>query len=171
MIRLILFFIFIILFCNLLFKCNNLFENLNPPIDFYFASPIDQQYSDQSLYNVTVYGVWADMAWNDDYMIHIMPQNLYFFLHKNTIIYHPKSENIIADCDDRYFKESFIITPKSLKVICHRNLSYLKNLFNKKVFYKTFDSLQNPETVINLILKSTYKTRGLTKILKNVKEY
>ena len=83
----VLFIIFICDYCNLLYKINNpkinnvLIANFNLPLDFFLASPILGKYSNYLYYNVTVYSILKNFTLNQDFMIHIMPQDLYFFLY------------------------------------------------------------------------------------------
>ena len=145
------------------------FDKLYPPLDFYFANPISNKLSDQSHFNVTVFAIDNDLNFNDGIMIHIMPQDLYFFLYNNILIHHPKFEHV-GKCNNEYV-ETFVVNKSSSrypsnKIICHRKLDYLKNLYSRKIFYKTFDSLQHPEMVIKYIIKSFSKTRGYNKILE-----
>ena len=147
------------------------FDNLYPPIEFYFANPVSNKFSDQSHYNVSAFATDDDdLNFNFGIMIHIMPQDLYFFLYNNILIYHKKIE-YTGKCNNEYV-EAYIVNksssqyPNNKMIICHRKLEYLRKLYNRKIFYKTFDSLQHPEIVIKSIIKSFSKTRGYNKVLE-----
>ena len=158
-------------FINLyLFSCSWLpFQNLYPPLSFYFANQINNKYSDHSHYSVSVFAISSvnNLKFIKSVMIHLTPQDVYLFLHGEKIIYHPKQESV-GKCQLDFAKAFMVSVDKSYQhptEICHRKLDYLKKLYTKKIFFKTFDSLQHPETVINLILKSFNKAKGYNKVL------
>ena len=144
------------------------FNTLFPPPEFYFARPVSDALSDHSHFHVSVFTINGDLSYVEGVMIHIMPQDLYFFLYDNVLIYHPKLETI-GKCDKNY-TEAYVVNKSSHfpKVICHRKLEYLKKVYNKKLFYKTFEALQHPETLIKLVVKSFYNIRGYNKLLKRL---
>lgn len=166
----ILFIIFILVYCNLLHKFSNLLiENFKLPLDFFLASPILGKYSNFSYYNVSVYSILKNFTINQDFMIHLMPQDLYFFVHDGILVYHPRFEKIMENCDKHIYVGAYIFSNNNPpRMLCHRKLDYLKNIYKYKVFYKTFDSLQTPEAAINLVQRAIIKTRGLTKILRKL---
>ena len=151
------------------------FDNLYPPLDFYLARPVSDKFSDRSHFNVSAFTINKDLNFIEGLMIHIMPQDLYFFLYDNVLTYHPKIERI-GKCKNKDYVETYVVNNNndnylsrhSTKVMCHRNLEYLKKLYTNKIFYKTFESLQHPEIVIDYIIKSFYKIRGYGKLIRKI---
>lgn len=146
------------------------FDNLYPPLNFYLANPVSDKFSDHSHFNVSAFTIDKDLSFIDGVMIHIMPQDLYFFLYDNVLVYHPKVEST-GKCKKDYV-EAYIVNKSNTntitKVMCHRKLEYLKRIYTNKIFYKTFEKFQHPETVIEYIIKSFSKVRGYGKIVKKV---
>ena len=105
----------------------------------------------------------------NNYMFIIKPQNYHFFIENNKLIYHPNNnylDGILRQyyCDIEYelaYNLSLTKYSESLipKVICHRKLNYLKkNIYNNKcIYYKTFDSLQNPINAIYYMFNDILK--------------
>ena len=157
---------YLILVCFIIHTCfKDMYNTAIPNINFYLASSIDNDISNHSLYNITVYKKPDDIIKDDSFMIFLQPQNFYFFLEdKEFLIYHPdsdKREKKKFKCKDYINYEiaySFSINDNDAKVICHRKLEYLKNLYTQRVFYKTFDSLQSPVKIIKMFIEKYYFT-------------
>lgn len=150
------------------------FKKSYPPLSFYFADPISYKFSDYSNYNVSVYSMAHvhDLKMADSVMIHINPQDLYLFLHGTKLIFHTKNENrekCAGQYEGDHFSRAFMFSIEKPLLqpieICHRNLDYLKKLYSQRIFYKTFETLQQPGVVVDLIVKSFYRAKGYNKIL------
>lgn len=136
-----------------------------PDINFYLASSVDTNLSNHSLYNITVFKKQRDNITDNSFMIFLQPQNLYFFLEndRENLIYHP---NVITyeknfKCNDSNnfeiaYSFSIMKNTDKIKLICHRKLDYLKKIYTQRVFYKTFESLQDPIKVIKMFINSYY---------------
>ena len=141
----------------------DMYNTAIPDINFYLASSVDTTISNHSLYNITVFKKQDDNITDDSFMIFLQPQNLYFFIEDKGehVIYHPNNRNNNQKTTETTFKckdninyeiaYSFSLkNNKKIKVICHRNLEYLKKMYTQRVFYKTFESLQDPIKVITI---------------------
>ena len=120
------------------------------------------------------------------FMLRIVPQNYHFFVEHDRIIYHP----VVNDGSDidgvlRYYHcdEDFELAyqlPSNLesnniannpKVVCHRNLRYLKKyVYTNEIYYETFDTLQHPMSVLKRFFKQIKKIEGINKLIRNLKK-
>ena len=111
-------------------------------------------------YNISIFKSNFEM---NNYMILIKPQNYYFFIENNKLIYHPNSKNMDGllkqySCDIGFelaynlqLKNNNFAFPR---IICHRSLSYLKSIykFENLIHYKYFHELQTPINAITLLI-------------------
>lgn len=160
--------------CYLLFICfiihiffKDTYNTAVPDINFYLATSVDNNLSNHSLYNITAFKK-QDNITDDSFMIFLQPQNLYFFLENKgeNLIYHPSDNNNseknfkCTDYNNFEIAYSFSIINNNnnkIKVICHRKLEYLKKIYTQRVFYKTFESLQNPiEAIKKFFIDNNY---------------
>ena len=152
----------------------DLYNTAIPNVNFYLASSVDTNLSNHSLYNVTVFKKRDDVISDDSFMIFLQPQNLYFFLENDddtgeeNLIYHPNHNNNnnieknFKCSDNHHFEIAYSLSINNNndnninKVICHRKLEYLKKIYTQRVFYKTFESLQDPIKVIKTFINNYY---------------
>lgn len=148
------------------------YQTAYPLPDFYTTSVVPDSVSDYSLYRVEVFTTQRGRI--DHVMIHIMPQDSYYFLESGMVLFHPKkprSENYFK-CSDHHFELAYILPNLSevkgpnVQIMCHRKLSYLKKLYTRRIYLKTFSSLPDIFAILTLILKNT----GIYKILNKIKK-
>ena len=116
-------------------------------------------YSD--FFNVTVFKSSFEEY---NFMLIIQPQNYHFFIENNKLIYHQNNRHLDGllkqySCD--YGFELAYRLPlnnnknKFPRVVCHKNLKYLKsNIYKPQniIHYKKFETLQNPINAIKVTL-------------------
>lgn len=172
-------FILIVLYVFLIFYLlnslmSNIYVNNIPSLDFYCALPKDESVSDYSLYNLTVYKMEGNILTENMLMIVIHPQKFHFFIDNSKgyieIIYHPNITQVSDYHKCRYndyydIAYAFLMdNPKRTKIICHRKLDYLKKLYNQKIYFKTYNSLQNPIILIESFMSLYYNLVRLKKL-------
>ena len=105
----------------------------------------------------------------NNYMLIIQPQNYHFFIENGELIYHPKKldsllKKYLCNNNNNNDKDNFELayklplsdkTSPFPKIICHRNLNYLKLYIYKPeniIHYKYFHELQTPINAITAII-------------------
>ena len=155
-------------FCTAKYSFYNFYKNSYPTTDFYV---MDRNLlifnNNNNFYTLEVYQSLEEV---NCYLLIINPQKYHFFIENNRIIYHPANvkDNILKNykCLNE-FEAAYLIPHETSTqeknimyptVICHRNLNYLKrNIYTKKFYYKTFNTLQKPFKVVANFLKILVK--------------
>ena len=115
------------------------------------------------------------------FMLRIAPQNYHFFVEHENIIYHPViNDGSHLDGVLRYYHcdEEFELAYQlqidggyNTKVICHRNLDYLKKyVYTVEIYYEAFDTLQHPIRVLKRFFKRVQKIEGVNKLIRSIKK-
>lgn len=148
------------------------------PLQYYINNSNDITFQNlvfHSLFSVTVY---QSKYQKDHYMIHVKPQDYYFFIENGSVIYHPQQRDEILkqyvcasskDYDPVYlfpvvFNNNDNKTPPP-EVFCHLKLSYLKkHVFVNEIYRKHFNTLQSPFKTICKFFQILQKSEGLNKL-------
>lgn len=158
------------------------FLNLEPPVAYYNnknKTTLDSLYSHHALYHVVIKQSQYEPRC---FLIIIAPQNYHFFIEHERIIYHPVT-NDGSDIDGvlKYYRceEDFELTyqlpvnfdgkinKKHPRVLCHRNLEYVKKyIYTREVYYETFDTLQHPMSVLKRFFTKIQKIEGMKKLIR-----
>ena len=134
------------------------YKNMLPPVEFYLPKFQIDHYTLNDIFEVVIY----QYPVNDYFMIIIKPQKYHFFIEDGKLIYHPRySDNVSKyyNCPT-FFEKAYQLPVQDVekeggggggeqqqqrknivpKIICHRNLKYLKsNIYTKQIHKKSFD--------------------------------
>ena len=148
-----------------------------PPVEFYLQK-FQIGYTLNNIFEVVIY----QYPVNDYFMIIIKPQKYHFFIENGKLIYHPRySDNVSKyyNCPT-FFNKAYQLPVNALggevggggekeeqlnmvpKIICHRNLKYLKsNIYTKQIHKKSFDNFckMTDALVYSLDVIKTYLKR------------
>ena len=118
-----------------------------PPVEFYLPKFQIDHYTLNDIFEVVIY----QYPVNDYFMIIIKPQKYHFFIEDGKLIYHPRySDNVSKyyNCPT-LFEKAYQLPVHAVgeqqnnmvpKIICHRNLKYLKsNVYTEQIHKKSFD--------------------------------
>lgn len=110
------------------------------------------------------------------FMLKIAPQDYYFFIENGKIIYHPNGDStdgirVQYTCSPDFelayelpLKKDMTVNPK---IICHRNLKYLKKyVYTNEIYFEVFDSLRKPIRVINSFFSKIQTIHGINKLMR-----
>ena len=142
------------LFITTLLKIKIKISSINNNNNYYF-----------DFYNISIL---QSMFEKNNFMFVIQPQNYHFFLENERLIYHPNNKHLDGllkqySCP-RDFELAYNLLPiiddkksgnKFPKVICHKNLKYLKSYVYKLeniIHYRVFFELMNPINAIGIVL-------------------
>ena len=160
-----LYFLFILLFFSR--NIYNKIPSLNKNYDKYIL--LKEYNNINNFFNISIY---KSSYVSDNFMIIIKPQNYHFFIEKShndyRLIYHPPNNHLDGilsqyNCDKNFelvynlplwWKTEKILDPIP-RVICHKNLQYLKKYIyplNNIIFSKNYNDLQTPlKGILNII--------------------
>lgn len=123
---------------------------------------IDNKFHSSDFFNVALFKSSFE---KNNFMLIIQPQNYHFFIENDKLIYHPNNQHLDGllrqySCQREYdlvysmpLKNDKNLYPK---VICHKNLKYLKSRIYKApnlFYYKKFEELQEPMNAINIVIR------------------
>ena len=167
---------FLILFYIWRFKLepNYYFNLILPPI-FYNEHLVNPgslfKSNNHSLFHVNVFKSQYEPS---NFMLKIAPQDYYFFIENGRIIYHPNGDSIDGirvqytcspDFELAYelpLKKDVTANPK---IICHRNLKYLKKyVYTNEIYFEIFDSLRKPIKVLNSFFSKIQTIDGMNRL-------
>lgn len=161
--KIIILIIFLIIIFQLLFYPINIYENLYM---INLMKNINIPFYNNDFFKISIYKSKFD---SKNFMLIIHPQQYHFFIENEKLIYHPNNKYLdgilkqyFCNNDDNFelaYNLNINVFPPIPKVICHKNLKYLKTniYFNQNIYTKYFDELQNPINAIKMIINDIIK--------------